>query len=60
MLVIDPSKRISTQQALLHSYVNMWYTRAEAEEMPSEQYDPMVEDRDQTIEQWMGQLSRIK
>lgn len=29
MLVIDPENRISVDQALLHSYINVWYDESE-------------------------------
>lgn len=29
MLVIDPENRISVDQALLHSYINVWYDAEE-------------------------------
>lgn len=29
MLVIDPEKRISVDDALSHSYINVWYDEAE-------------------------------
>ena len=31
MLHIDPEKRVTVDQALCHSYVNIWYDRAEVE-----------------------------
>lgn len=29
MLVVDPENRISVDQALLHSYINVWYDESE-------------------------------
>lgn len=29
MLVIDPEHRISVEQALMHSYINVWYEESE-------------------------------
>lgn len=29
MLVIDPERRISVDEALLHSYINVWYDESE-------------------------------
>lgn len=29
MLVIDPEKRISVDDALLHPYINVWYDEGE-------------------------------
>lgn len=29
MLVVDPEHRISVDQALLHSYINVWYDESE-------------------------------
>jgi c-Jun N-terminal kinase len=31
MLVIDPAKRISVDDALQHPYINVWYDPAEVE-----------------------------
>lgn len=31
MLIIDPSKRISVDEALQHPYINVWYDPAEVE-----------------------------
>lgn len=31
MLVIDPDKRISVDEALRHPYITVWYDPAEAE-----------------------------
>lgn len=31
MLVIDPAKRISVDEALQHSYINVWYDPVEVE-----------------------------
>lgn len=31
MLVIDPAKRISVDEALQHPYINVWYDPAEVE-----------------------------
>lgn len=29
MLVIDPERRISVEEALLHPYINVWYEESE-------------------------------
>jgi len=29
MLVIDPERRISVDEALLHNYINVWYDEGE-------------------------------
>ncbi|MEQ2201670.1 Mitogen-activated protein kinase 10, partial [Xenoophorus captivus] len=31
MLIIDPAKRISVDEALQHPYINVWYDPAEVE-----------------------------
>ncbi|GFT36494.1 stress-activated protein kinase JNK, partial [Nephila pilipes] len=35
MLVIDPEKRISVENALLHPYINVWYDEAEVNAVSS-------------------------
>ncbi|KAI8116338.1 Stress-activated protein kinase JNK [Lucilia cuprina] len=49
MLVIDPEQRISVEQALLHSYIHVWYDN---EEPAPEPYDHSVDEREHTVEQW--------
>lgn len=52
MLVVDPENRISVDQALLHSYINVWYDEAEVNAPPPEPYDHRVDERQHTVEQW--------
>ncbi|GAB5566580.1 mitogen-activated protein kinase 9 isoform X1 [Prionailurus iriomotensis] len=58
MLVIDPDKRISVDEALRHPYITVWYDPAEAEAAtPSERpppqiYDAQLEEREHAIEEW--------
>ena len=54
MLVLNADDRISTQKALTHPYVNMWYNRAEAEAAPTHFYDSEFENAEKTVEEWMG------
>lgn len=35
MLVIDPERRISVDEALLHNYINVWYDEGEVNAVSS-------------------------
>uniref|UniRef100_A0A8C5QND0 Stress-activated protein kinase JNK n=1 Tax=Leptobrachium leishanense TaxID=445787 RepID=A0A8C5QND0_9ANUR len=52
MLVIDASKRISVDDALLHPYINVWYDPLEAEAPPPKIPDKQLDEREHTIEEW--------
>ncbi|XP_038626852.1 mitogen-activated protein kinase 9 isoform X3 [Tachyglossus aculeatus] len=52
MLVIDPDKRISVDEALRHPYITVWYDPAEAEAPPPQIYDAQLEEREHAIEEW--------
>ncbi|XP_015427041.1 PREDICTED: mitogen-activated protein kinase 9 isoform X3 [Myotis davidii] len=52
MLVIDPDKRISVDEALHHPYITVWYDPAEAEAPPPQIYDAQLEEREHAIEEW--------
>ena len=42
MLVIDPAKRISVDDALQHPYINVWYDPAEVEAVRHRRKPPTV------------------
>ncbi|KAJ8266001.1 hypothetical protein GJAV_G00124090 [Gymnothorax javanicus] len=52
MLVIDPEKRISVQEALNHPYIHVWYDPTEADAPPPQISDKQLEEREHSIEQW--------
>ncbi|XP_064632614.1 mitogen-activated protein kinase 12-like [Lineus longissimus] len=53
MLEIDPERRISAAEALRHEYFAKAQEISESEEPEVEQaYDPSVEERDWTLEEW--------
>ncbi|MGH0161193.1 UNVERIFIED_CONTAM: hypothetical protein FKN15_073381 [Acipenser sinensis] len=52
MLIIDPAKRISVDEALQHPYINVWYDPAEVEAPPPEIYDKQLDEREHTIDEW--------
>ncbi|XP_037673480.1 mitogen-activated protein kinase 9 isoform X3 [Choloepus didactylus] len=52
MLVVDPDKRISVDEALRHPYITVWYDAAEAEAPPPQIYDAQLEEREHAIEEW--------
>ncbi|KAF7481826.1 Hypothetical predicted protein [Marmota monax] len=52
MLVIDPDKRISVDEALRHPYITVWYDPTEAEAPPPQIYDAQLEEREHAIEEW--------
>jgi c-Jun N-terminal kinase len=52
MLVIDPERRISVDDALLHPYINVWYDEQEVNAPAPGPYDHSVDEREHTVEQW--------
>ncbi|XP_065319288.1 stress-activated protein kinase JNK-like isoform X2 [Gordionus sp. m RMFG-2023] len=52
MLVINPSQRITTDQALKHPYVNVWYDDLEVNAPSPGIYDYTVDENEHTVEQW--------
>ncbi|GAV00202.1 hypothetical protein RvY_11086 [Ramazzottius varieornatus] len=52
MLVIDPEKRISVEDALLHPYINVWYEETEVNGPTPGAYDHVVDEREHTVEEW--------
>ncbi|KAI4455941.1 mitogen-activated protein kinase [Holotrichia oblita] len=52
MLVIDPERRISVDDALLHPYINVWYDEGEVNAPAPAPYDHSVDEREHTVEQW--------
>ncbi|KAK5613639.1 Mitogen-activated protein kinase 8 [Crenichthys baileyi] len=54
MLVIDASKRISVDEALQHSYINVWYDPTEVEAPPPAITDKQLDEREHTVEEWKG------
>ncbi|KAF3849181.1 hypothetical protein F7725_015678, partial [Dissostichus mawsoni] len=52
MLIIDPSKRISVDDALQHPYINVWYDPAEVEAPPPQIYDKQLDEREHSIDEW--------
>lgn len=52
MLQIDPSKRITVDEALQHPYVNIWYDPAEVHAPPPKQYNHKLDERNVPLHQW--------
>ncbi|TSK72180.1 Mitogen-activated protein kinase 10 [Bagarius yarrelli] len=52
MLIIDPAKRISVDEALQHPYINVWYDPSEVEAPPPQIYDKQLDEREHSIEEW--------
>uniref|UniRef100_A0AAQ4QJ24 Stress-activated protein kinase JNK n=1 Tax=Gasterosteus aculeatus aculeatus TaxID=481459 RepID=A0AAQ4QJ24_GASAC len=52
MLIIDPAKRISVDDALQHPYINVWYDPAEVEAPPPQIYDKQLDEREHSIDEW--------
>uniref|UniRef100_A0A672ZRN7 Stress-activated protein kinase JNK n=1 Tax=Sphaeramia orbicularis TaxID=375764 RepID=A0A672ZRN7_9TELE len=57
MLIIDPAKRISVDEALQHPYINVWYDPAEVEAPPPQIYDKQLDEREHSIDEWKGETS---
>uniref|UniRef100_A0A669E8B1 Stress-activated protein kinase JNK n=5 Tax=Pseudocrenilabrinae TaxID=318546 RepID=A0A669E8B1_ORENI len=52
MLIIDPAKRMSVDEALQHPYINVWYDPAEVEAPPPQIYDKQLDEREHSIDEW--------
>ncbi|XP_053393024.1 stress-activated protein kinase JNK-like isoform X2 [Mercenaria mercenaria] len=52
MLVIDPDKRISVDDALMHPYINVWYDESEVNGAAPGAYNHAVDEKEHTVEQW--------
>ncbi|CAF1382689.1 unnamed protein product, partial [Didymodactylos carnosus] len=52
MLVIDPEKRISVDNAINHPYINVWYEDSEVNAPAPGQYNHSVDEREHTVDQW--------
>ncbi|KAL3877634.1 hypothetical protein ACJMK2_035334 [Sinanodonta woodiana] len=52
MLVVDPEKRISVDEALLHPYINVWYDDSEVNGPSPAAYDHTVDEKEHTVEEW--------
>uniref|UniRef100_A0A2K5C6E4 Stress-activated protein kinase JNK n=1 Tax=Aotus nancymaae TaxID=37293 RepID=A0A2K5C6E4_AOTNA len=55
MLVIDPAKKISVDDALQHPYINVWLTQllfVFIWQPPPQIYDKQLDEREHTIEEW--------
>lgn len=58
MLVIDPEKRISVDQALRHPYICVWFEDQEVNAPPPGPYDHSVDEQEHTVEQWKQLIYR--
>uniref|UniRef100_A0A3P8YH10 Stress-activated protein kinase JNK n=1 Tax=Esox lucius TaxID=8010 RepID=A0A3P8YH10_ESOLU len=58
MLVIDPERRISVEEALNHPYIHVWYDPGEADAPPPQICDKQLEEREHSIQQWKGRKRR--
>ncbi|CAG2233070.1 stress-activated protein kinase JNK-like isoform X1 [Mytilus galloprovincialis] len=62
MLVVDPEKRISVDEALMHPYIHVWYDESEVNgvsvhvgeaHVPAPQpYDHTVDEQEHTVDEW--------
>lgn len=52
MLQIDPAKRITVNEALLHPYVNIWYDKSEVDAPPPPKYDHTLDEKNIPLAQW--------
>ncbi|KAK7112492.1 stress-activated protein kinase JNK-like [Littorina saxatilis] len=52
MLVIDPEKRISVDDALRHPYINVWFDESEVNGPSPLPYDHSVDEREHSVEEW--------
>lgn len=52
MLVVDPEKRISVDEALAHSYVKVWYEDSEVNAPAAKPYDQEIDMYEHTVLEW--------
>ncbi|KAH3869564.1 stress-activated protein kinase JNK-like isoform X1 [Dreissena polymorpha] len=52
MLVVDPDKRISVDDALMHPYINVWYDESEVNGAAPGAYNHAVDEKEHTVDQW--------
>ncbi|XP_046854626.1 stress-activated protein kinase JNK-like isoform X2 [Xenia sp. Carnegie-2017] len=52
VLVVDPAKRYSVDQALQHPYVNIWYDKGEVLGPAPKKYDHSIDEQEHTVEEW--------
>ncbi|KAG9510628.1 Succinate--CoA ligase [ADP-forming] subunit beta, mitochondrial, partial [Fragariocoptes setiger] len=52
MLVIDPKRRITVDDAIKHPYINVWYQPDEVNAPPLEKFDFGTDGHELTVDQW--------
>ncbi|XP_032825168.1 mitogen-activated protein kinase 8-like isoform X1 [Petromyzon marinus] len=52
MLVIDPLKRITVDEALQHPYIHVWYDPAEVNGPSPQISDRRLDEREHTVDEW--------
>jgi len=52
MLVIDPRKRISVDDAINHPYIRVWFDEEEVSGPPPGPYDHTVDEREISVDRW--------
>ncbi|UJR34371.1 hypothetical protein I4U23_021779 [Adineta vaga] len=52
MLIIDPDKRMSVDEALNHPYINVWFEDSEVNAPAPGHYNHVVDEREFTVDQW--------
>ncbi|ESO85803.1 hypothetical protein LOTGIDRAFT_130390 [Lottia gigantea] len=52
MLVIDPERRISVDDALNHPYINVWFDNEEVNAPAPGPYDHSVDEKEHSVEEW--------
>lgn len=54
MLVIDPERRISVEEALQHPYIRIWNKESEVNAPGPTPYDNTIDESERTVEDWKG------
>ncbi|CAF1691541.1 unnamed protein product, partial [Adineta ricciae] len=52
MLIIDPDRRMSVDEALNHPYINVWFEDSEVNAPAPGQCNHMDDEREFTVDQW--------
>ncbi|BHF78763.1 Mitogen-activated protein kinase 10 [Sparganum proliferum] len=58
MLVLDPLKRITVDEALQHPYINLWFDDSEVNAPPPGRYNTELDERALSIEEWKELIFR--
>lgn len=56
MLTIDPAERMSTEEALAHPYISLWFQEDEVNRQAPVPYDHALDEQELSLDQWKALL----